>query len=142
MLLILFFQTCVANGGGLKTPSGISRLLDEIETQFQRLPPPPISMTAIPMEVPAELADATGSGKSKMAASKLQIRRSQLVHKIPMEFQWLYPCFGVQLSNENNGNVVQSNWKKPEVESPRRRPQTSNTYITACTQDSNKIPTA
>ena len=89
MLLILFFQTCVANGGGLKTPSGISRLLDEIETQFQRLPPPPISMTAIPMEVPAEVPDATGTGKSKMAATKLQTRISQLVNKIATKFQRL-----------------------------------------------------
>jgi len=48
------------------TPSR-TRLLD------QHLPRP-ISMTAIPMELSVSLPDATGSVKSKMAASKLQVR--------------------------------------------------------------------
>jgi len=33
-------------------------------------------MTAIPMELPVNLPDATASGESKMAASKLQMRIS------------------------------------------------------------------
>ena len=39
-------------------------------------------MTAISTELPVTLPNATGSGKSKMVTSKLQIRISHLVHKI------------------------------------------------------------
>jgi len=55
------FQTYVANGVIKNTPGKI-RLLDEIETKFQRLPP--LSMTAIPMELPVSLPNKTGSAKS------------------------------------------------------------------------------
>ena len=67
------------------------------------------------------LYDQTGSGKSKMAASKLEIRRSQLVHKIAMKFQrpgYTF-VFGVQLCNGISVNVARPNGKKPEVENPR-----------------------
>ena len=118
---------------------GISRLLDEIETKFQRLSP--ISMTAIPMELPVKLPvknprwwpqnfkyvylislhtweqrnsngytyvfrtqllwqsfttkrEETGSGKSKMAVNKLQIRISRSTciqdsNKIPTAIGYL-----------------------------------------------------
>jgi len=42
----------------------------------------------------------------------------------------------------NSGNVVQPNGKKPEVKNARWWSQTLNTYVSACTQDSNEIPTA
>ena len=48
--------------------------------------PRPFSMTAIPMELPVKLPYATGGRKFKMAASKLHLRLSQLVHKMTMEF--------------------------------------------------------
>ena len=54
---------------------------------------PPFSKTPIPMEVPVKLPDATGSGKSKMAASKFEIRVSQLVYKKAMQYQRQYLCF-------------------------------------------------
>jgi len=93
---------------------GVSRLLDEIETKFQRLPP--IFMTAIPMELLVKLSAVTESGKSKMAASKLRLRLSQLVHKIATKFQRLCQFFGVQLSNMDSDNVVRPNGKKPDAE--------------------------
>jgi len=73
---------------GVNVPPRITRLLDEIETQFQRLYPK-MSMTAILMELPVNLSDATGCGKSKMAASKRQIHLSQFVNKMATKFQWL-----------------------------------------------------
>jgi len=85
----LIFQTFVANRG--KIPPGISRLLDEIEAKFQRLPP--FSMTAIPMELLVKLSVVNGNWKSKMAASKLPKCISQLVPKISTKFQRLYLCF-------------------------------------------------
>jgi len=85
--VFLFFRRALLMGGGQKYPPGITRLLDEIETKFQLLPH--ISMTAIPMELPENLSDATGTGKSKMAASKLKIRISQFVNKITTIFQRL-----------------------------------------------------
>ena len=41
------------------------------------------------MELLVELPDATGSGKTKMAARKLEMRLPQLVHKIAMKLQRL-----------------------------------------------------
>jgi len=67
VVLIRFFKPSLLMGGGKNT--GISRLLDEIETKFQQQPQ--LSMTAIPMELSVKLSDVTGNGKSKMAASKL-----------------------------------------------------------------------
>jgi len=46
-------------------------LLDEIETKFKRLPP--FSRSAIPVELFVKQLDATGSGQSKIAASKFII---------------------------------------------------------------------
>ena len=48
-------------------------------------------MTAIPTKLPVKLPDATGSGKAKIAASKLQLRISQLVHKVPIEIPKAIP---------------------------------------------------
>jgi len=53
---ITTFLTFVVNEG-LKIPPCISRLLDQIETKFQQLPP--FSMTAIPMELSVKLSDVT-----------------------------------------------------------------------------------
>jgi len=50
-------------------------------------------MTAIQIELSVNQLDATGSGKSKMAASKLQICLSQFVNKIATKFQRQYLCF-------------------------------------------------
>jgi len=47
-------------------------------------------MVAMPMEVPVNLPDATGSEISKMAVSKLRIRISQFVNQTAMKFEWLY----------------------------------------------------
>jgi len=47
-------------------------------------------MTAIAMELPVNLPDATKSGKSKTAASKLQIRISQFINKMVTKFQRQY----------------------------------------------------
>ena len=68
------------------------------------------------MELVVELPDAIESGKSKMAACKLELRVSHLVHKIAMQFQWQYLSFrGPAISNGNIVNVVRPNRKKPEV---------------------------
>jgi len=59
-----------------------------------------------------------------MAASKLEIPMSQLVHKIASKFQRLYLipelylCFPVQLSNGTISIVVRSNEKELEVKNP------------------------
>ena len=76
------------------------------------------------MEILLKLPDATGSGKPKMAACKLEIRISQLDgNKMATKFQRQYLCLGVQLTNEFlGGNVVRPNGKEPEVENPRCRP--------------------
>jgi len=50
---------------GDNLPPGKSQLPDEIEAQFQWLPP--VLKTAIPTELMGILPDVTGSGKSKMA---------------------------------------------------------------------------
>jgi len=50
----------------------------------------------------------TGSGQFKIAASKLLLRISQLVHQITTKFQRLNTCFGVKISNEDSGNVTRS----------------------------------
>ena len=46
------------------------------------------------MKLEAIMYHRTGSGKSKMAASKLAIRLSKLVRKIATKFQVQYLCFG------------------------------------------------
>ena len=52
-----FLQHMPADGGGL--PLGISRLTDEIETKFQRLPP--FSGSSFSMKLLRALLDETGS---------------------------------------------------------------------------------
>ena len=86
---------------------------------------PPISETAILMELPMKLLDATGNGTSKMAASKL-------------EFAYLYLSFytrqqrnsngntyffGVQQSHGGSGSFVRPRGKKPEEGNPRWWPR-------------------
>jgi len=46
--------------------------------------------------------EETGSEKSKMAAFKLPIRISKLVHKIGTKFQWLCLCFWVSQPSWNS----------------------------------------
>jgi len=53
----------------------------------------PFSMTAIQTELSMRLFDVTWNGKSKMAASQLRLRSSQLVYKIATKFQRHYQCF-------------------------------------------------
>ena len=76
----------------MKKTRTISQLLYKIETKFQRLLPP-LSYTVIPLELRVKLPDATGSGKSKLAACKLEIRITQRVHKLTTKFQRRYLCF-------------------------------------------------
>jgi len=61
---------------GVKIPLGITRLVDEIETQFQWLLPL-LLINSHSNEMFGE-PDATGSGKSKMATSKPPIRISRV----------------------------------------------------------------
>ena len=49
--------------------------------------------SSYPIEQSRVIYDLTGNRKSKTAASKLQIRISQLVHKITTKFKRLYLCF-------------------------------------------------
>jgi hypothetical protein len=72
---------------GVKLPPGISQLPDKIEATFQRLPPPSISTTVIPMELTRILPDVTGSGKSKMAVYKLVLSKYRLVDEIERPFK-------------------------------------------------------
>ena len=87
---------------------------------------PPISMTAIPMEAPAELPDATVSRKSKMAASKLQIRIFQLVHKISTKFLRLCHVFGVRQYGKTSGITVRRLCMF-EIEDGGHRPEVDRT---------------
>jgi len=57
-------------------------------------------MTAIPMELPMNLPGATGSGQSKMAASKLQVRISQFVKKVSVYSLYVYRLFIPRLEVE------------------------------------------
>ena len=58
------------------------------------------------MRLVAIMYHRAGSGKSKMAATKLAIRASQLVHKMATKSQVLYLCFG--------GSAIQWNlWQYP-----------------------------
>ena len=69
--------------------------------------------SAISMVVLALLSDVTGSGKSKMAAAKLEIPISRLVVNIARKFQRLCLCFGSRNSNGVSGNPARPNrkWK-------------------------------
>jgi len=67
-----------------------------------------------------ETALLTGSGKSMMAADKLEIPMYLLVHKIALTFQRLYLCFRVlTIYNGTSGNVIGPIRKKPKGENPR-----------------------
>jgi len=46
------------------------------------------------VKIPYDQTGKTLSGKSKMAATKLEVRVSQLVHKMATKFQVLNLCFG------------------------------------------------
>jgi len=85
------------------------------------------------------LFDVTGSQKSKMAASNLEIRLSRLVDMIAMKFQWLPPCFWSKVSNGTIGNTVRRN-RKSEIKDGGL--QSGNTYISTSRHDSNEMPTA
>ena len=74
-----------------------------------------------------------------MAASKLQRRISQHVHKIATKFQ--RPPMLLE-SNKDSGIVVRPNGIKPEGENQDGGLETSKNIISAGTQDSNEIPTA
>jgi len=50
--------------------------------------------------------EETGNGTFKMAAYKLRLRISHLLHKIATKFQRYTYVFWVQLSNEDSGNVL------------------------------------
>ena len=84
----------------------------------------------------------TGSGKTKMAASKLQRRISQHVHKIATKFQrppmFLESSYSINivtlLYDQTGGN---QKWKNQDGGL-----ETSKNIISACTQDSDEIPTA
>jgi len=55
------------------------------------------------------LSDITGSQKSKMAASNLEIRLSRLVDMIGTKFHRLPHVFGGKESNGTIGNTVRRN---------------------------------
>ena len=59
------------------------------------------------MELLMELPDATGNGKTKMAARKLEMRLLQLVHKIAMKLRRLRQYFwNLAIQYGNSVNVV------------------------------------
>jgi len=70
---------------------GISRLLDEIETKFQRLSP--IFDDGQSNRTIGETVRCNRKWKTKMAVSKHPKCVSQLVHKIATKFQRLCLCF-------------------------------------------------
>jgi len=69
-------------GGGYSPPR--SQLLDKIGTEFKRLPHDLGARN--PTVLLGILSDVTGSQKSKMAASNLEIRMSLLVDMIAITF--------------------------------------------------------
>ena len=73
----------------------ISQLVYKIAMQFQRLylcfQGPAIQWEW--WQCRTTKRGETGSGKSKMAACKLEIRISQLVYKVAMQLKRLYLCF-------------------------------------------------
>jgi len=99
-------------------PPPRSQFLDKIGTKFQRLPPC-FRGARNPTVLLGILSDVTGSQKSKMEASNLEIRISRLVDMIATKFQWLLPCFWGQ-------GIQRYNWEYcltlPEVRNPRWRP--------------------
>jgi len=104
-----------------------------ISTKFQRL-------SAIPMF--SKLSDVTGSGNSKMAATKLPeciYISISLYPRNQRNFNGYTYVFGVKLSNKESGDVVRPNGKKPKVENPRLR---SLNFQLACTYNINEIATA
>ena len=101
-------------GGGEKDPSNITAAIQDRDIISTAIPQ--FSGTPNPMKILVKLPDATGSGKSKMAAKKLEIHISPLVQKIATKLQRLYLGVWVQLSNGSGGNAVRPNGEKPEVE--------------------------
>ena len=69
-----------------------------------------------------QLSDATGSGKSKVAASKPDIGSAQLAHKITTKFKRQYLCFLGLAMQWELCQCCTANRKKPEMENPRWRP--------------------
>jgi len=82
------------------------------------------------------LSDVTGSQKSKMGASNLEIRLSRLVDMTATKFQRLPYVFGDKVSNGTIGNTVRRNWKSENQDGGL---QSGNTYISTCGHDSNNI---
>jgi len=78
-------------GEGEKDPSNISAAIQDRDIISTAIPP--FSGTPIPTERLVKLSDATGCGKSKMAASNPEIHISPLVQKIATKLKRLYLCF-------------------------------------------------
>jgi len=98
----------------LKYPPRIPRLLDEIETKFQRLPPifnDGHSNGTIGKTVRCDRkwnqTGKTGSGNTKKAAIRLKVLIYQLVDKIGVRFPRKTYVVGVQQSNGATENIFQ-----------------------------------
>ena len=104
---------------------------------------PMFSGSSSPIRLFAMLRNETGSGKSKMAVSHLEILIAQLVHKKATKFQRLYLCFRGQATRLDHCRdcptgilVVNQRWR--HVTGSRN----DIMYISACIHDKNEIPTA
>ena len=78
------------------------------------------SGSSYPMKLIGRLYDQTGSGKSKMAASNPEVSISQPIDMIGIQFQRLYLCFEVQLSNRTIKNIAWPNRGIPRWRPPNR----------------------
>ena len=108
--------------GGLQTGSTyISACRHDIKEIQNGIPT--LSTSCYPMRLKRIFYNQTGSGKSKMAASKPEILLSRLVDEIETKSQRLNLHFRGQAIQRKKGE----HWKtKPEVENPRWRPPNRN----------------
>ena len=151
VLVILFFRRTLLMGETPRLEPYISNIglyprhISTSRRDRKKIPTAiPISMTVIPMELPVKLPDAT-SGKSKMVASKLQIRLSRSAciqdsNDIPTAMGYL--CFRGRATRLDScrdcptwGLVGNQRWR------PFTGSRNDITYISACVHDSNEILT-
>jgi hypothetical protein len=85
------------------------------------------------------LSDVTGSRKFKTAAVKQELLIFQLLDLMETPYQRLSPILGVQEVDSAIANAVRCNRKSAFSIS---RPPNRSTYVSACRQDSNAVPTA
>jgi len=125
----------VAYRGGWLPPR--SQLIDKIGTKFQWLPH--VFGGKESNGTIGNTVRRTGSQKSKMAASNLEIRISRLVDMIATKFQRLPHVLGARYPTVILGILYDvtvsrnSRWRTPD------RNLTLNTYSSACRQHRNTI---